>query len=93
MPQHAENKPASALTLTRGCLPYAEIWIGDSNYIFAPGSQSVFHETVGFDPAKTLLIIDEAHNLPDRVADALSVELNAGDLVFALEELRPRSQA
>ncbi len=73
--------------LTRGCLPFAEIWIGDSNYVFAPSSQGVFNESVGFEPSKTLLIIDEAHNLPDRVADALSVDLNAGDLLFALEEL------
>ena len=47
----------------------------------------MFNEAVGFEPSKTLLIIDEAHNLPDRVAEALSVELNAGDLLFALEEL------
>jgi DNA excision repair protein ERCC-2 len=74
--------------LTKGCLPFAEIWIGDSNYIFSPASHAVFMEQHGFDPAKTLLIIDEAHNLPDRAADALSVELNAADCLFALEELR-----
>ena len=34
------------------------------------------------------MIVDEAHNLPDRAADALSVEVGAGDLVFAMEELR-----
>lgn len=73
--------------LTRGCLPFAEFWIGDANYIFAPGSQGVFHSPYGFDPAKTLLIIDEAHNLPDRAADALGVELSSGDLLFAVEEL------
>jgi len=74
--------------LTKGCLPFAEIWIGDSNYIFSPNSQSVFLEPQGFDAGKTLLIIDEAHNLPSRVADALSVEINSGDLLFALEEIR-----
>lgn len=74
--------------LTKGCLPFAEIWIGDANYIFSPASQSVFLEQHSFDAKKTLLIIDEAHNLPDRVADALSVELSATDLLFALEELR-----
>lgn len=74
--------------LTKGCLPFAEIWIGDSNYIFAPASQSVFLDQHGFDPKKTLLVIDEAHNLPSRVADALSVEISTGDLIFALEELK-----
>ncbi len=74
--------------LTKGCLPFADMWIGDTNYIFSPASQAVFLEQHGFDPAKTLLIVDEAHNLPDRAADALSVELSAADLLFALEELR-----
>ncbi len=74
--------------LTKACLPFAELWIGDSNYLFAPHSRHVFAEPYGFDPAKTLVVIDEAHNLPARNADALSIELNATDLIFALEEIR-----
>jgi Rad3-related DNA helicase len=75
-------------TLTKSCLPYAEIWIGDSNYLFAPASRHVFNEPIGFDPGKTLLIVDEAHNLPSRNADALSIDLKASDLFFAIEALR-----
>lgn len=75
-------------SLTKVCLPYAEVWIGDSNYIFSPESQSVFMDAQGFDPARTLLIVDEAHNLPERTADSLSVEVSAGELLFAIEELR-----
>lgn len=74
--------------LTKGCLPFAELWIGDSNYLFAPQSRHVFSEPYGFDPAKTILIIDEAHNLPARNAAALSIELSAADLFFVIEELR-----
>lgn len=55
-------------SLTRACLPFSEFWIGDLNYVFSPSSQSVFSAPYGFDPAKTLLIIDEAHNLPERCA-------------------------
>jgi len=83
-----EHTGVCPYALTKGCLPFAEIWIGDSNYIFSPASQAVFLEQHGFDPAKTLLIVDEAHNLPERTADALSIELSAADLLFALEELR-----
>jgi Rad3-related DNA helicase len=75
---------------TKGCLPYAEVWIGDSNYVFSPDSQSVFNDAAGFNPARTLLIVDEAHNLPERTADSLSVEIKAGDCLFAIEELRNR---
>ena len=74
-------------TLTKACLPFAEIWIGDSNYVFSPSSQPIFGEVHGFNPARTLLIVDEAHNLPARSADSLSVELASGDLLFAIEEL------
>ena len=74
--------------LTKGCLPFSEVWIADTNYVFSPASRAVFFEQHGFDPAKTLLIVDEAHNLPERAADALSVELSATDLFSALEELR-----
>jgi len=75
-------------TLTKACLPFAEIWIGDSNYVFSPDSRSVFMEAQGFEPERTLLIVDEAHNLPDRTADSLSLELASADLLFAIEELR-----
>ena len=74
--------------LTRACLPYADIWIGDSNYVFAPQSRSVFFENFGFSPERTLLVVDEAHNLPERAAEALSPTVEAGALEFALEEIR-----
>lgn len=73
--------------LTRACLPFAEIWIADSNYLFAPAVRSVFESATGFDPATTLLIIDEAHNLPARAADALGAELADGELLFAMDAL------
>lgn len=74
--------------LTKSCLPFAEIWIGDMNYIFSPESRAVFLEAQGFDSERTLLVVDEAHNLPDRAASSLSAALVAGDLLFAIEELR-----
>ena len=82
-------------TLTKACLPFAEIWVGDSNYVFSPESRPVYFDAQGFEPGRTLLVVDEAHNLPERAAASLSVELAAGDLLFAIEELRahgaPRS--
>lgn len=61
--------------ITRASLPFADIWIADYNYIFAPANRGFLAELPGFEPAQTLLIIDEAHNLPSRVADAYSSEL------------------
>ena len=74
--------------ITKACLPFAEIWVGDSNYIFSPDSQNVFNEAHGFNPERTLLVVDEAHNLSERTAASLSATLASADLLFAIEELR-----
>ena len=58
--------------ITRASLPFNEIWIGDYNYVFSPDSRGLFYERPGFDPARTLVVVDEAHNLPSRAADAHS---------------------
>ena len=51
-------------------LNYCDLWIGDYNYIFSEGAQPVFTERADFVARDTLLIIDEAHNLPERVRGA-----------------------
>jgi Rad3-related DNA helicase len=62
--------------VTRASLPFADVWIGDYNYVFAPANRGFLAELPGFEPAQTLLVIDEAHNLPARAADAHSSELS-----------------
>lgn len=74
-------------SVSRACLPFASAWIGDFHYVFAPGSRAVFLDAFGFRPAATLLLIDEAHNLPDRVADACSARLDGTDLIRLGTEL------
>ncbi len=73
--------------ITRAALPFNDVWIGDYNYVFSPDSRGVFYERPGFNPAETLLIIDEAHNLPARVADAWSHVARAGEAEAVLVEL------
>jgi DNA excision repair protein ERCC-2 len=73
--------------ITRAALAFNDVWIGDYNYVFAPSNRTLFYNQPGFDPARTLLVIDEAHNLPTRVADAHSHHVNAGDARALLTEL------
>jgi DNA excision repair protein ERCC-2 len=73
--------------ITRAALAFNDVWIGDYNYVFAPANRGLFYLQPGFDPARTLLIIDEAHNLPSRVADAHSHTLSAADARAVLAEL------
>ena len=73
--------------ITRAALAFNDVWIGDYNYVFAPRNRTLFYNQPGFDPARTLLILDEAHNLPSRVADAHSHTARAHDAQALLAEL------
>jgi DNA excision repair protein ERCC-2 len=73
--------------ITRASLAFNDVWVGDYNYVFAPNNRSLFFHQPGFDPARTLLIVDEAHNLPARVADAYSHRALADDARALLSEL------
>ena len=73
--------------ITRTSLAFQDVWVGDYNYVFAPRNRTLFHNQPGWNPARTLLIVDESHNLPGRVADAYSHQLNADSLRQVLADL------
>jgi len=73
--------------ITRTALAFQDVWVGDYNYVFAPRNRGVFTEQPGWNPARTLLIVDEAHNLASRVADAYSAKLTAAELRAVLATL------
>ena len=73
--------------IARAALPACSVWLGDFNYLFAPANRGVFIDQPTWDPARTLLVIDEAHHLPARVADAHSHALSADELHLLLAEL------
>ncbi|MDX2185436.1 MAG: helicase C-terminal domain-containing protein [Opitutaceae bacterium] len=89
VPGHARDLPAlreagkaariCPYEITRAALPFCEVWIGDFNYLFSPSVAPVFLEQPGFDPGRTLVVIDEAHNLPSRAADARSHVFSSPD--------------
>ncbi len=79
--------------ITRAALAFNDVWVGDYNYVFAPRNRSLFLDQPGFAPGETLLVIDEAHNLPARVADALSHSLSLPALREVLVELDHQAAA
>jgi len=82
-----KNARVCPYEITRAALGYQDVWVGDYNYVFAPSSRRIFLEQPGWAPADTLLVIDEAHNLAARVADAHSHQVNAADAQAVLAEL------
>lgn len=73
--------------ITRTALAFQDVWVGDFNYVFAPRNRSLFENQPSWDPARTLLIVDESHNLASRVADAHSAELTDLECRRVLAEL------
>ncbi len=82
-----QNAQICPYEITRAALPFNDVWIGDFNYVFAPDNRGLFFERPGFDAGETLLIIDEAHNLPTRVAGAYSHSASESDARLLLAEL------
>ncbi len=78
--------------ITRTALAFQDVWIGDYNYVFSPRHRGFFGGQPGYDPARTLLIVDEAHNLPTRAADGFShafTGLEAAGIAAELRHARP----
>jgi Rad3-related DNA helicase len=73
--------------ITRAALPCAEVWVCDYNYVFSPAHRGVLFNLQGFDPMNTLLVLDEAHNLPARAAEARSHVFSAPAAAFAVQAL------
>jgi len=86
--QMAQREHFCPYDLSRSMLPLADVWVADLNYLFSPGSRHLFLEQPGFRPERTLLLVDEAHNLADRVESALSIRMFAEDWEDCEEELR-----
>ena len=73
--------------ITRTALAFQDIWVGDFNYVFAPRNRTLFENQPSWDPARTMLIVDESHNLAGRVAGAHSAELTDRECRAVLAEL------
>jgi len=62
----------------------ADVVIGDYNYAFDPSRRI---GPMANDPGDWIVIVDEAHNLPERARGYASPELKRGDIVQALDIL------
>jgi DNA excision repair protein ERCC-2 len=87
LPDRADGDACAAVGRTHRVCPYelaldraatADVVIGDSNWVFEPGRRALADE-----PDWTV-VVDEAHQLPDRASDALSPELSRAAVDGAL---------
>ena len=83
----AEENQICPFELQLDMLNYVDIIIGDYNYLFDPKARLIrFFET--YAPNPYLLLIDEAHNLPDRVRDMFSSEIDTLSIQKVLSSLK-----
>ncbi|MBT3467755.1 MAG: DEAD/DEAH box helicase family protein [Opitutae bacterium] len=77
--------------ISRSLISYADIIIGDFNYVFSERHKTLLLNQEGLPLKRILLLIDEAHNLPSRVQESLSASTNmqsANSLLAGLETTR-----
>jgi DNA excision repair protein ERCC-2 len=65
----------------------ADVLICDYNYVFAPAQRPALELLPGWDASDHALVVDEAHNLPERVAECLSLGISAQAAVDAAHAL------
>ena len=83
--QVAGDAVACPFALSLDLVRSADLVIGDLNYAFDP---AVRLTEVGVQPGEWLVIVDEAHNLPERVLDAASPSLRVAMADAAVDALR-----
>ena len=64
----------------------ADVVIGDYYHLFSPRSGEVFRKKLGRKLRDVVLIVDEAHNLPDRIRKVISYSLSTKTLESAAKE-------
>lgn len=66
----------------------ATVIIGDYYYLFNPYVQETFFRKINKDISKCIVIVDEAHNLPDRIRELASDQLSGITLRKAVQEAK-----
>src|SRR3989338_392805 len=66
----------------------AKVIIADYNYVFNPSIQKTFFNKAGIRLEDTIVIVDEAHNLPVRIRDSMTQKLSTFLLARAIAEAK-----
>ncbi|MBU0456750.1 MAG: ATP-dependent DNA helicase [Nanoarchaeota archaeon] len=66
----------------------SDVIIGDYYYLFSPFVQNTLFTKLDIEMEDVILIVDEGHNLPNRITDMLSVNLTSNIIKNALIEAK-----
>lgn len=74
--------------LMKHLFPYADVVAASYPFVFAPQILSRFEEWIGTPLERMLIIVDEAHNLPDYLRDIQTYEYSRYSMEMAEKEAR-----
>ena len=70
----------------------AKVIIGDYYYIFHPSIRESFMKKCGKELSKSIIIIDEGHNLPDRIKDLATFRISTAVVKRAQDEAKRKNR-
>lgn len=89
IPREAKNRCGFCPYEIAGIKAYqADVVICDYNYLFAAGMREAFLGKIGREIQDCIVVVDEAHNLPDRIRSSYSYALSDELIASALKELK-----
>ena len=87
--KEASNRRVCAWATARSAASDADILVCDYNHVFIESVRKASLSSMGIELENCIIVVDEAHNLPDRIRRSLSRNLNdkiLRDAIFNLEE-------
>lgn len=72
--------------LSRHLLPWVDLVVCDFNYVFDPNAR--LHDYLDANEKHIALLVDEAHNLPERARDMFSAQLQQSQLQSAAKQMK-----
>jgi DNA excision repair protein ERCC-2 len=82
------GKKMCAYELSLGMAKDAVVLIGDYNYLFNPFVQSTILNKLEKEVEDIILVVDEGHNLPNRISEMLSTSLSSFMIKNAIQEAK-----
>ncbi len=86
--EHSQDKEMCPYEISIGLAQKAKVIITDYYYLFHPSIGSNFLTKIGKDMDKLIVIVDEAHNLPNRLKDLASEYLTSVTIKRSIREAK-----
>lgn len=83
-----EDSTICPYELMKHLLPHADVVAASYPFVFAPQILSRFEEWIGTPLERTIVIVDESHNLPDYLRDIQTYEYSRYSMEMAEKEAR-----